>query len=406
MNIEQIYRAEAGRVLATLVRLLGDLDLAEEALQEAFSVAIERWPREGVPHNTYAWLVSTGRFKAIDSLRKEKRGHQLLKGQPAVAQPEPRLEKQLVEDDQLRLIFYCCHPSLNLDARIALALREVCGMRTAEIATAYLTSSDAIKKRISRAKAQIRAEKIAYEIPSQTELKSRLNAVLHVIYLVFNEGYSASTGESHIKGELTREAIFLGRYLAGLLPQPEALGLLSLMLLQESRKEARLTAEGEIIALEEQQRSLWNHQLIEEGVELLQQVILSGQMGPYSLQAAIASVHALADSIENTRFDLIVNYYDILLKIQNSPIIALNRAIAVGMSQGPEAALKIIDEIKSNKQLAAYATTHAARAEFLLRLDQDNEAALAYGQALALAQSGAERRYLEKKLAEIEKKAG
>jgi len=318
LAIGKIYKAESGRVLAGLIRILGDLDLAEEALQDAFSVAMEKWPIEGIPKNPYSWLISTGKFKAIDDIRKIGREKELIAG--IVFLDEEGLnagsieqvdgEKHLVEDDLLRLIFFCCHPLLPLDSRIALSLREVCGMTRLEIARAYLVPFETIKKRISRAKALIKEKKIPYGIPSKAELNQRIDAVLCVIYLVFNEGYSASSGEDYIRKELTEEAIFLSRKLVELVSTPESLGLLALLILQESRRESRVTKTGDIIPLEDQDRSLWDQHLIREGVQLIQTAVMSGRLGPYTLQAAIASVHALADSVQNTQWELIVGYYD------------------------------------------------------------------------------------------------
>ena len=408
-EIEQIYRVESGRVLATLIRLLGDLDLAEESLQEAFFVALEKWPEEGLPRNAYSWLVSVGKFKAIDVIRRAGRGQELIAENLSLEMEEHTqgdveqefVDRHLVEDDQLRLIFYCCHPLLPLDSRIALSLREVCGMNTEEIARAYLSSYETIKKRISRAKALVKEKKISFEIPSHAELTQRLNAVLHVIYLIFNEGYSASSGEVHIRKELTAEAIFLNRRLVELIPTPESLGLLALCLLQESRRDARVTQQGDLIPLEHQDRSLWDQKLIGEGLQLIHKAVMSGRLGMYSLQAAIASVHAVADSIENTQWDLIIGYYDMLLSINPSPIIELNRAIAIGMHEGPQAALAILERLQKNEKLSSSHIIYSARAEFSKRLGLKDKAIKAYEQAIELARQEPEKRYLKQQLTDI-----
>ncbi len=408
LKIGKIYKTESGRVLASLIRILGDLDLAEEALQDAFFVAMEKWPTEGVPKNPYSWLISTGKFKAVDAIRRVGRGNELIsemlsleedsKGS-AIEQVE--CGKHLVEDDQLRLIFFCCHPLLPLDSRIALSLREVCGMSTSEIARAYLVPLETIKKRISRAKALIKEKKIPYEIPSESELGVRVGAVLRVIYLVFNEGYSASAGEDHIRKKLTEEAIFLSRKLVELVSTPESLGLLALLLLQESRREARVTKTGDLIPLEDQDRSLWNQNFIREGVQLIQTAVMSGRLGPYTLQAAIASVHALADSVRNTQWELIVGYYDTLFSINPSPVVELNRAIAVGMHEGPKAGLAIIDRLMKNKKLNSYPVIYAAQADFCKKLGFIDKAISAYQRAIELVRQKPEERYLKKQLSEI-----
>ncbi len=404
-EIAKIYKSEFGRVLASLVRILGDLDLAEEALQEAFTVALKKWPKEGIPKNPYSWLISTGKFKAIDSIRRLIRGRELLlENFPDnnTVNPEPQVfDKFEVEDDQLRLIFLCCHPSLPLDSRIALSLREVCGMNTEEIARAYLVSSETVKKRISRAKALFREKKIPYEIPSRSEIGNRMDAVLHVIYLIFNEGYSASSGEDRIRKELTDEAVFLCRKLVDLITTPECLGLLALLLLQESRRESRVTKSGDIIPLEKQNRCLWNQNLIQEAMQLIHQSIMSGRLGPYTLQAAIASVHAVADSVQNTQWDLIIEYYDMLLSINPSPIVALNRAIAVGMQKGPKAGLSIINKLLKENKLGSYHLIYSAQADFLKRLGLKDEAVKAYKQAIELVHQEPERRYLKNQLSDI-----
>ena len=409
LEIGIIYKTESGRVLAGLVRILGDLDLAEEALQEAFSVAMEKWPIEGIPNNPYSWLISVGKHKAIDSIRRLARGEELLSEKFLLEKEDfnqafieqLNWEKYFVEDDQLRLIFFCCHPLLPLDSRIALSLREVCGMSIEEIAKAYLVPIETQKKRISRAKALIKEKKIPYEIPSKAHLNERMDAVLHVIYLIFNEGYSASAGEDHIRKELTEEAIFLCRKLVELISTPESLGLLALLLLQESRRESRVTKDGDLIPLEDQDRSLWDQNLIREGVQLIQQVAMSGRLGPYTLQAAIASVHALADSVENTQWDLIIGYYDMLLTINPSPVVELNRAIAVGMHEGPKAGLAIIERLLNNEKLNSYHIIYAAQADFLKKLGLIDEAIKAYQLAIELVRQEPEERYLKKQLSEI-----
>lgn len=411
-------------MLATLLRLFeGDLDLAEEALHEAFAIALEQWPVHGVPGNPYAWLVSAGKFRAIDAVRRNQRGRELLlenfgtsvsetpsaaggitPGSYASFQQAPSPEKHLIEDDQLRLVFYCCHPALPLDARIALALREVCGMRTEEIARAYLISVEAIKKRISRAKATIKEQRIAYEIPTSAELGPRMSAVLHVVYLIYNEGYCASAGETHLREELCEEGLYLARQLVELVPTSESLGLLALLLLQESRRAARTNDEGDIVALADQDRGLWNGELIRAGVELLyESAAFCGRPGPYSLQAAIAAVHARAESVEATAWNAIVEYYDLLLEIQKGPVIEMNRAIAFGMHAGPEAGLAILERLDGDGAgaLADYHLLHAARAEFLKRLGRVPEAVQAYEQALALVRQEPEARYLRRQLAAL-----
>ena len=400
-DIERIYRAESGRVLASLVRLLGDLDRAEEALQEAFAAALEKWPEQGMPDNPCAWLISTGRFKAIDAIRRTGRGREILdrlnaEQGPAVAEQPP--PPHLIDDDQLRLIFFCCHPDLPLEGRIALSLREVCGMSTDGIARAYLAPADTIKKRVTRAKALIRDRQLPWEIPSRDALGSRLNAVLHVIYLIYNEGYAASSGGEHVRTDLTREALFLSRRLVELMPSTEGVGLLALILLQESRRAARLNSSGEIIDLEQQDRSLWDQALIREGLDLLHQAVLSGRLGPYSLQAAIASVHAAAPSVAATRWDLIVGYYDMLLALSPAPVIRLNRAIAVGMDQGPAAGLSLIDGLLAEGHLHGYHILHSARAGLLTRRGQRDEARQAWEQALRLAPGDGEKIYIKQQL--------
>ncbi len=402
-RIAEIYRTESRRVLATLIRLLGDFDRAEEALQEAFRVALESWPRDGVPRNPRAWLVSTGRFKGIDAIRRLGRTEQLeIEASDGATGAEPQeWDGEAVEDDQLRLIFTCCHPVLSLDGRIALSLREVCGLKTAEIARAYLVSEGAMKRRISRAKAVLREKRVPYEIPSKGELGRRLGAVLHVIYLVYNEGYAASRGDEHIRRDLTREATFLARLVVDLVPHHEAVGLLALLLLHESRSAARLDSRGEPVALEDQDRSLWDRALIDEGLELLRRSAMSGRIGPYGVQAAIVSVHASAESVATTNWGIIVGYYDMLLAMVSSPVVKLHRGIALGMRDGPRVALEVIDDLIAEGSLRHYHQLYAARADFARRLGDLDQAAAAYRRAVELAEQGPERRYLERRLAEI-----
>lgn len=402
-RIAEIYRAESRRVLATLTRLLGDLDRAEEALHEAFRVALEVWPRDGIPRSPRSWLVSTGRFKAIDALRRRSRGRELeieAAGE-RFSTDDGEWDGETVEDDQLRLIFTCCHPALLLDGRIALALREVCGLKTEEIAGAYLVSYEAMKRRISRAKAVIREKRIPYEIPSRGELERRLAAVLHVIYLVYNEGYAARRGDEHIRKELTNEAIFLARLVVDLIPHHETHGLLALLLLHESRSATRVDLRGEPVALEDQDRSAWDSELITEGLQHLQRAVMSGRAGVYTVQAAIVSVHATADSVAATNWGLIVGYYDTLLEMARSPVVELQRGIALGMRDGPEAALEVIDDLITRDVLERYHALYAAQADFLQRLGDREGAAAAYRRAVELASDTPERRYLERRLAEI-----
>lgn len=397
-SIEQTYRSESRRVLATLIRLLGDFDLAEEALQEAFVAAVERWPKDGIPRSPRAWLVSTGRFKAIDSLRRRARfdasmiavADQL--GDAVTAPPD--LEDEGVEDDRLRLIFTCCHPALPPDAQIALTLREVCGLTTEEIARAFLTPASTLAQRIVRAKAKIKTARIPYQIPSRPELPERLATVLHVIYLVFNEGYSATSGASLTRSDLSHEAIRLGRLLVELLPEPEALGLLALMLLHESRRRARTSDDGDLVLLEDQDRSLWNREMILEGAALVERALRSGEFGPYTLQAAIAAIHAEAPDPATTDWTEIVGLYDVLLKADPSPVIELNRAAAVAMRDGPASGLGLIDAILSRGELGDYPLLHSARAELFRRLGKTDQALQSYEQALELTRQEPQRRFL------------
>jgi RNA polymerase sigma-70 factor (ECF subfamily) len=401
--VEGIYRSESRRVLATLIRLLGDFDLAAEALHDAFAAAVERWPRDGIPDNPRAWLVSTGRFKAIDGLRRRARFDsaqaQLAAGLDAADAPE--LDDETVQDDQLRLIFTCCHPALPPDAQVALTLREVCGLTTEEIAHAFLTAPPTVAQRIVRAKSKIRDARIPYQLPSRQELPARLDAVLRTIYLVFNEGYSASFGASLLRHDLSAEAIRLGRLLAGLLPEPEVKGLLALMLLHESRRSARTSPDGDVILLHEQDRSLWNGDLIAEGSVLLEQALSSRSVGPYTLQAAISATYAGAPSAAATDWNRIVGLYDALLRADPSPVIELNRAAAVAMRDGPEAGLALMDVILGRGDLADYHLAHSARADLCRRLGRVDEARASYRHALDLTRQEPERRFIERRLREL-----
>ncbi len=404
-SIEQTFRSESRRVLATLIRLLGDFDLAEEALQDAFTAAVERWPADGVPANPRAWLVSTGRFKAIDALRRRARFDASL---AAVAErlgdgvtTPHEVDDEGVEDDRLRLIFTCCHPALPPDAQIALTLREVCGLTTEEIAHAFLLPAATLAQRIVRAKAKIKAARIPYQIPGRRDLPERLATVLHVIYLVFNEGYSASSGDSLTRMDLSAEAIRLGLLLVELLPEPEAVGLLSLMLLQESRRRARTTADGELVLLDDQDRSLWNREQIAEGITLVERALGSRSFGPYTLQAAIAAVHAGARSSAETDWAEIVGLYDVLLRADPSPVVELNRAAAVAMRDGPEAGLILIDRLLARGELADYPLAHSARAELCRRLGWTAQAIESYERALALTRQEPQRRFLDRRLGEL-----
>ncbi len=400
--VEAVYRAESRRVLATLIRLLGDFDLAEEALHDAFTAAVERWPAEGVPANPRAWLVSTGRFKAIDQLRRRARFDASLTslaerfGDGVTAAPD--VDDDGVEDDRLRLIFTCCHPALPPDARVALTLREVCGLTTEEIARAFLTAPPTLAQRIVRAKGKIRDAGIPYQVPGRTDLPERLDTVLQVVYLVFNEGYSASAGAAVTRPDLSAEAIRLGRLLVELLPDPEVLGLLALMLLHDARRAARTSRDGEIVLLDDQDRSLWDRGQIAEGVALVERALAARRVGPYVLQAAIAAVHAEAATPAATDWAEIVGLYDVLLRLAPSPVVELNRAAAVAMRDGPEAGLTAVDAILARGELGEYHLAHSARGELLRRLGQRDEAIAAYRRALALAVQDPERRLLEKRL--------
>lgn len=399
-RVEAVYRSESRRILATLIRLLGDFDLAEEALHEAFFVAVERWEQDGVPDNPRAWLVSTGRFKAIDRLRRQARFTPLLQAQ-ADALEAADWSVEDVEDDRLRLIFTCCHPALAADAQAALTLREICDLTTEEIARAFLATPATIAQRIVRAKGKIREAKIPYQVPSLAELPERLDSVLRVIYLVFNEGYSASMGADLTREDLTREAIRLGRLLLELLPEPEVMGLLALMLLHESRRLARTSADGELVLLDEQDRSLWDASLIAEGCALVEKALTTRRFGPYSLQASIAAVHAEAVSADETDWPQIVGLYDVLLGAVPSPVIELNRAVAVAMRDGALAGLQLVDGILARGELVDYHLAHSARGEFCRRLGRVEEARLAFERALALTQQAPEKRFIERRLAEL-----
>ena len=402
-EVDAIYRSDSRRVLATLIRLLGDFDLAEEALHDAFAAAIESWPHDGVPRNPRTWLVSTGRFKAIDRLRRSSRfdsadGAALER----VAQSEAPESNDGVEDDRLRLIFTCCHPALSPDAQIALTLREVCGLTTEEVARAFLTPAPTLAQRIVRAKSKIRDAGIPYEIPSLSDLPDRLDSVLHVIYLVFNEGYLASTGPDLTRESLSAEAIRLGRLLVELLPEPEAMGLLALMLLHEARRAGRTSSLGDLILLEDQDRSLWNREQIQEGVALVERALKSRRIGPYSLQASIAALHAEAPSTASTDWAQIVALYDVLLKAEPSAVIELNRAAAIAMRDGPEAGLELIDKILATGELLDYYPAHAARGELCRRLGRVSDARTAYRRTLELVTQEPERRFLERRLTELD----
>jgi RNA polymerase sigma-70 factor, ECF subfamily len=394
--VDAIYRDESRRVFATLIRLLGDFDLAEEALHDAFRAALEQWPRDGVPANPRSWLVSAGRFKGIDRIRRQARFDVL----EDVATVDPEVwEGESLEDDRLRLVFTCCHPALAPDAQVSLTLREVCGLTTEEIARAYLIPAPTLAQRIVRAKGKIRDARIPYEVPSQAELPDRLDSVLRVIYLVFNEGYSASSGASLIRHDLADEAIRLGRLLLELLPEPEVQGLLALMLLHESRRAARTSPAGDLILLEDQDRSLWNREQIAEGTALVRQALSSRRVGPYTLQAAISAVHAEAPDAAATDWDQIVGLYDVLALADPSPVIELNRAVAVALRDGPQAGLDLVDGILSRGDLADYHLAHAARADLCRRLGKTAEARAAYERALSLTRQEPERRFLERRLA-------
>jgi RNA polymerase sigma-70 factor, ECF subfamily len=403
--VETIYRSESRQVLATLIRLLGDFETAEEALHDAFAVAVEQWTRDGVPSNPRAWLVSTGRFKAIDGMRRRARFDasltELAKHLESTTSDPVEWDDESVEDDRLRLIFTCCHPALSPDAQVAMTLREVCNLTTEEIAHAFLTKPSTIAQRIVRAKAKIRDARIPYDVPSEKELPDRLDTVLRVVYLVFNEGYSASSGGSLTRHDLSGEAIRLGQLLTELLPEPEAQGLLGLMLLHDSRRGARISATGDLILLEDQDRSLWNRQQISAGISLVERALSSGQIGSYTIQAAIAAVHAEASGASATDWTQIVELYDLLMRTNQSPVVELNRAVAVAMRDGPLAGLGLIDAIFARDELASYHLAHAARADLCRRLRRTAEARAAYERALGLTQQAPERRFLQQRLREL-----
>ena len=405
-TVDAVYRDQSRRVFATLVRLLGDFDLAEEALHEAFASAVEQWPKSGVPANPRAWLVSAGRFRAIDTLRRRARFDASLGGlaqrldanaRAAAAEPD----EEGVEDDRLRLIFTCCHPALPPEAQVALTLREVCGLTTEEIASAFLTAAPTLAQRIVRAKRKIKDAQIPYQVPDRADLPQRLDTVLQVVYLVFNEGYSASSGAALTRPDVSGEAIRLGRLLVELLPEPECVGLLALMLLQESRRVARTSPEGDLILLEHQDRSLWNREQISEGKSLVERALSLGSVGAYTLQAAIAAVHADAQTADATDWGRIAALYDLLARAAPSPVVELNRAVAVAMRDGPSAGVELIDAILERGELAEYHLAHSARAELCRRLGRIDEARASFERALALARQQPERRFLERRLAEL-----
>ena len=406
VEVERVYRADSRRVLATLIRLLGDFDLAEEALHDAFAAAVDQWPRDGIPASPRAWLVSAGRFKAIDRVRRRARFDNAQEAlvqhlQLQLEQPEAD-DSRSVDDDHLRLIFICCHPALSRDAQVALTLREVCGLSTEEIASAYLSKPATLAQRIVRAKSKIRSAQIPYEIPAPAELSKRLGAVLQVIYLVFNEGYSASAGHRLMRHDLCGEAIRLGREVYQLLPEPEVGGLLALMLLHQARGAARADAQGELVRLEQQDRTQWDRAQIAEGGALVEASFRSGRLGPYAVQAAIAALHAESVSFEATDWHEIVALYEVLMRLTPSPVVALNRSVALAMRDGPECGLAQLDQILAGGELGDYHLAHAARADLLTRLGRNDDARAAYTQALALVQQEPERRFLQRQLAALD----
>ena len=403
--VDAAYREHSRRVLATLIRLLGDFDLAEEAVHEAFLAASKSWPRDGLPANPRAWLVSAGRFRAIDRLRQRARfdaaAREIANDLQHDLAPAPDEDDAVIRDDQLRLIFTCCHPALPPEGQVALTLRELCGLTTEEIASAFLTSAPTVAQRIVRAKARIRDAQIPYEVPDRPELPERLDSVLRVIYLVFNEGYSAHFGQALTRADLSGEAIRLGRLMVELLPDAETFGLLGLMLINESRREARLSPRGDIILLEDQDRGRWNRELIDEGTALVDRAFATRHIGPYTLQAAIAALHARAETADATDWNEIVALYDVLMRAAPSPVVALNRAVAVGMARGPEAGLELVEALLEGGELANYHLAHAAQADLHRRAGQRSLAREAYARALALCRQEPERRFLERRLAEL-----
>jgi RNA polymerase sigma-70 factor, ECF subfamily len=404
-TVNAVYRSDSRHVLATLIRLLGDFDIAEEALHDAFRAALEQWPRDGVPANPRAWLVSTGRFKAIDAIRQRSRFTPLPddidKRLVADTDDPEAWNDESIKDDRLRLIFTCCHPALSPDAQVAMTLREVCGLTTEEVARAFLSSPTTVAQRIVRAKAKIRNARIPYEVPSATDLPDRLDAVLRVVYLVFNEGYSASSGAALTRHDLSSEAISLGRLLVELLPEPEALGLLALMLLHDSRRAARTSPSGELILLDDQDRLLWKRDQIAEGSALVERALAANQIGPYTVQAAIAAVHANAANAAATDWTQIVALYDLLARAEPSPVVELNRAVAVAMRDGPSEGVALIDAILERGDLSGYHLAHAARADLCRRLGRIAEARASYERALSLTEQEPERRFLKRRLAEL-----
>ena len=404
--LDELYRKESRRVFATLIRILGDFDLAEDALHDAFRVALEQWQEKGIPSNPRAWLVSTGRFKAIDKMRRQARfdalhENQAVQLEAGMADYSEQLDKE-IEDDELRLIFTCCHPALSLDARVALTLREVCGLTTEEIAHAYLIPPPTLAQRIVRAKSKIRDANIPFQVPQMDELPDRLDDVLQVIYLVFNEGYSSSSGEMLTRSDLSGEAIRLGRLLMELMPEPEVMGIVALMLLHESRRIARATSAGDLILLKDQDRSLWDAEMIHEGIELVKQALSSRRFGPYSIQAAIAAIHAEAPDSESTDWGEIAGLYSLLMRVNPSPVIELNRAVAIAMRAGPQTGLDLINAILERGDLTSYHLIYSAKAEFCRQLGLNDEALAAYKQALGLTQQEPERRFIQQHINELQ----
>ena len=403
--VDAVYRSDSRRVLASLIRLLGDFEVAEEALHDAFAAAVEQWPRDGVPANPRTWLVSTGRFRAIDAMRRRARFDvsltEIAERYESTATDASDWNDDGVDDDRLRLVFTCCHPALTPDARIALTLREVCGLTTEEIAHAFFITPPTVAQRIVRAKSKIREARIPYQVPSRNDLPSRLDSVLHVVYLVYNEGYSASSGESLTRHDLSAEAIRLGRLLVELLPEPEAMGLLALMLLQDARRAARTSPSGELVLLDAQDRALWDRERIAEGAALVERAISSRRFGPYTLQAAIAAVHAESSSAEATDWTQIVGLYDVLARADPSPVVELNRAAAVAMHEGPLAGLTLIDAILARGDLDDYHLAHSARADLCRRLGRTADARASYERAIRLTKQEPERRFLLGRLRDL-----